>query len=206
LVLLAEKGGNMQRIINGTVIALCIFLCISSSLSGKEVAEQMETPYSEATGECIECHMTATAGIYWDWLKSRHAVTTPKEALTGAKLKRRISSEDIPDNLLSVGVGCYECHSLNVELHKDRFDHFGYHINVIVTPNDCRTCHSEEVEQYSHSKKAYALEIMTLNPVYQTLIKAIVGDDRVDGVTSATMKAGNLTARGTPRIPQAADP
>jgi hypothetical protein len=46
---------------------------------------------------------------------------------------------------------------------------------VIVSPNDCQTCHSIEVEQYSGSKKSHALDILQKNPVYNTLVETITG-------------------------------
>ena len=114
----------------------------------------MPPPTSEQTQVCILCHRNYTPGIVEDWLKSRHSKITPQMALKKPPLERRISSEVIPETLQSTVVGCYECHSLNASAHKDNFEHFGFWINVIVSPNDCKTCHSVEVDQYSVSKKA----------------------------------------------------
>lgn len=44
----------------------------------------------------------------------------------------------------ATAVGCYECHGLNPGQHQDNFEHFGFRINVVVSPNDCRVCHEEE--------------------------------------------------------------
>ena len=84
-------------------------------------------------------------------------MTAPKDAISKPALQRRISAEAVPQNLAGVAVGCYECHSLNSEAHKDNFDHFDLKINVIVSPNDCKVCHIKEVEEYGKSKKAHAL-------------------------------------------------
>ena len=69
-------------------------------------------------------------------------------ALETPELERRMSSTDIPGELLTMAVGCYECHALNPAEHTDNFSHFGYNVNVVVTPDDCKTCHVVEVEQY----------------------------------------------------------
>ncbi|MGB2696656.1 MAG: hydroxylamine oxidase, partial [Candidatus Zixiibacteriota bacterium] len=97
---------------------LIIFLCLGLLLIYVLIApaREDETPqynYSEETQECLDCHKSYTPGIVEDWLKSRHAGTTPEMALTKPVLERRVSSDTIPQALQSVAVGCYECHSLN---------------------------------------------------------------------------------------------
>jgi hypothetical protein len=116
-----------------------------------------------------------TPGIVKDWLSSRHSKTTPEEALKKPRLQRRISVESSPKGLARVVVGCYECHSQNPDRHKDNFPHMGYRINVVVSPNDCNTCHPVEVKQYSKSKKAYAIKNLLGNPVYHALVNTTTG-------------------------------
>ena len=128
---------------------------------------------SDQTEECIDCHGGIMPGVVEDWRSSRHAKITPESALAKPELERRISSESVSDNLKSVAVGCYECHSLNPDKHKDNFEHFGYKINIVVSPGDCQTCHAVEVEQYSKSKKAHALGNLQENPVYHSLVETI---------------------------------
>jgi hypothetical protein len=115
-------------------------------------------------------------------------VTAPKDALVKPVLQRRVSAETVPQNLSGVAVGCYECHSLNAQAHKDNFDHFDLKINVIVSPNDCKTCHTKEVEEYGGSKKAHAISNLDKNPVYSLLVDSITG--------MKTMKGGKMTAHG----------
>ena len=95
-----------------------------------------------------------------------------------------MSSGEIPEEYRSVVVGCYECHGQAPASHKDRFEHFSYDIHVVVTPNDCKTCHALEVEQYSGSKKAHALPNLRANPIYHLLV------DTIDGVKE--VKDGKL--------------
>lgn len=135
---------------------------------------------SPQTQACIECHKIYTPGIVNDWLSSRHAVTKPEEAIKKPALERRISASTLPDELKEYAVGCYECHSRNPEKHTDNFQHMGYKINVVVSPNDCRTCHPTEVEQYIVSKMGNAYRNIMRNPVYHTLVNTTDGIKRVE--------------------------
>jgi len=135
---------------------------------------------SPQTQACIECHKIYTPGIVSDWLSSRHSVTKPEEAMKKPALEKRISVNTLPDELKECAVGCYECHSRNPEKHTDNFQHMGYKINVVVSPNDCRTCHPAEVEQYTGSKMGNAYKIIMKNPVYHTLVNTTDGVKKVE--------------------------
>ncbi len=135
---------------------------------------------SPQTQACIECHKIYTPGIVKDWLSSRHAVTKPEEAMKKPALEKRISVNSLPDELKEYAVGCYECHSRNPEKHTDNFQHMGYKINVVVSPNDCRTCHPTEFEQYTVSKMGNAYRNIMRNPVYHTLVNTTDGIKKVE--------------------------
>ena len=140
--------------------------------SGDEPLQE-KVRLSDETQSCITCHETINPGIVGDWLTSRHSKINPKDALEKINTKKRVSSQTIPENLRSVVVGCYECHSLNPSAHKDNFEHFDFNINIVVSPADCKTCHYLEVDQYSTSKKAHALGILQKNPVLHGLVETI---------------------------------
>ncbi len=135
---------------------------------------------SPQTQSCRGCHSTCTPGIVKDWLSSRHSQVTPAEALKKPALERRISAKSLPKELNEYAVGCYECHSLNSGNHKDNFGHFDFRINVIVSPNDCKTCHPTEAQQFAGSKKAYALKILLENPIFLTLANTITGIKKME--------------------------
>lgn len=86
--------------------------------------------------DCVECHRAKTLGILQDWQASVHG---------------------------KVGVGCYKCHGA-----KDNHDlvsraHLEYDknpISMVVTPNNCATCHPKEAGQYARSKHANTQEII----------------------------------------------
>jgi hypothetical protein len=147
-----------------------------------------EAPLSDASAACIACHSIATPGVVGGWRLSRHSHTTPAAGMARRPLERRISATSVPDKLRDVAVGCYECHGLNTADHQDHFEHFGFTINVVVSPKDCATCHPVEQQQFAESKKAYALDNLERNPLFQLL---------VDTATSGQMvRAGHLTATG----------
>ena len=137
--------------------------------------EAADIPLSDETLECVECHQIYTPGIVADWRASRHSKTTVEEALNKPELERRVSGTEIPEDLLSVAVGCFECHGLNPEAHADNFEHEGFNVNVVVSPNDCAVCHETDVNEYSGSKKAHAVGNLDKNPVYFALVETITG-------------------------------
>ena len=183
-----------------TVILSIIFLTfllrgLPSSEAEGEVPYQ--PPLSPQTKTCIGCHNTYTPGIVEDWLTSRHSQVTPEEAIKKSALERRISAESIPKELKAYAVGCYECHSLNSGNHKDNFVHFDLGINVIVTPNDCKTCHPTEAIQYSGSKKAYAYRNLLGNPIYRTLVDTITGVKKIEEGEIVSDKPSEATLHET---------
>jgi len=130
---------------------------------------------SPSTKTCIACHSLYTPGIVQDWLTSRHARTAPAEALKKPAKEQRISAQGLPDELSGYAVGCFECHSRNPKKHRDNFEHMGFRINVVVSPEDCKTCHPVEAAQFSGSKKAHAKKILMKNPLYHTLVHELTG-------------------------------
>jgi hydroxylamine dehydrogenase len=136
---------------------------------------------SSQTQDCLDCHTSVTPGIVKDWETSRHSRVMVGDAIKKPPLQRRVSADNPPAALREHVVGCYECHSRNTDKHKDSFDHFGYRINVIVSPSDCATCHPAEVSQYEESKKADAYGNLMKNPVYHELVSTIDGMKKIDG-------------------------
>lgn len=158
--------------------ASCLSLIIFSSSFGIITASQdkaytkPQTLLSSQTQACIGCHKLYTPGIVEDWLTSRHAETMPSDALKKPPLERRVSAVTVPQGLMTCAVGCFECHSRNPDSHKDSFQHMGYRIHIVVTPNDCKICHPVEADQYKSSKKAYAVRNLMENPAYEKLVTA----------------------------------
>lgn len=159
--------------------SISLFVHVTETYAKEEWPVSVSSTISEQTQVCLLCHRNYTPGIVEDWYRSRHSKITPSTALKKPVLERRVSGEIIPEPFQTVVVGCYECHSQNPSLHKDNFEHFGFRINVVVSPNDCKTCHSVEAEQYSVSKKAYALDNLQKNPLYHTFVETVSGPKEI---------------------------
>lgn len=162
--------GKVKRMKNWiiTSIAGLSLLCAVGVLAA-------EPSVSESTQECIECHTINHPGIVEDWHNSRHAVITPGQALKVKGLARKVSSSNVPESLQSNVVGCAECHTLRHEAHADTFEHNGYDIHVVVSPDDCQTCHQEERKQFADNVMAYAYKNFVDNKLYHQLERSISG-------------------------------
>ena len=130
-------------------------------------------PISEDTETCLECHANLHPGIVEAWRQSRHAATTPAEALKAKGLSLKVSSKNVPERLKNAALGCAECHTLRPEAHQDTFEHNGYDIHVVVSPKDCGTCHSQEAEQFGRNLMSHAHGNLVNNGVYQLLVRSI---------------------------------
>ena len=135
----------------------------------------IEAPISDATAECLACHETAHPGIAHDWRASRHSAVTPEQAMAVKGLGRKVSSTAVPETVLKTTVGCAECHTLRPDRHADTFDHNGYQVHVVVSPDDCAVCHTSEAEQYTQNLMSYAHTNLADNAVYQQLETSIIG-------------------------------
>jgi len=175
--------------INRGRITLAVLVLGISVVRSTTAAGASGPPISKETQECLNCHSQYHPGLVQDWMHSLHSQVTPEQGLKKRPAERRVSSENIPDALKGVVVGCYECHSLNATNHKDNFEHFDFHINIVVSPPDCQVCHAVEVQQYGGSKKAHALGNLQKNPVFHTMVESIT--------SVADVKDGKVTPVGS---------
>ncbi len=153
-----------------TAIGVISFLACLCGLWSAAIAQ---TGISDPTDECLSCHATFNPGIVKGWRKSRHALVSPAEAMAVKGLARKVSSETVPGPLKDTVVGCAECHTLRPEAHKDTFDHNGYDVHVVVSPNDCAVCHREEAAQFERNLMSHAHGNLVNNPVYGLLQSAV---------------------------------
>ena len=177
-----------------TLSALFLTAIYADERDGDLLAGSSLSPQTQA---CIGCHKLYTPGIVKDWMTSRHSKTTPAEAMKKSPLEKRMSAESLPGELTIYAVGCYECHSRNPEVHKDNFEHMGHKINLVVTPNDCKTCHPIEAKQFLGSKKSMAYRNLMDNPVYHTLVDTVTGLRKVDNEELSAAKPSENTLRET---------
>ncbi len=187
----------MNRIAAMLSAIILFFLYIPGIYAQEKDAASPSAPLSEGTKACLDCHKDLHPGLVRDWLASRHAQVASGAAMKKPEMERRISAKSIPEALQSVAVGCYECHTLNPAAHKDNFDHAGFKINVVVSPNDCKTCHTTEADQYGGSTKAYALANLDNNPVFKALVETIDGIKGVKNRKPVASKSSDNTKNDT---------
>jgi len=149
------------------IITVWVFLSLTTGSWGTE------PPVSEDTRACLECHATVYPGSLEDWRRGRMAGITPAEAMKKPQAERRVSFDTLPDSLKNVVVGCAECHTLNPKKHTDSFEHNGYQVHVVVTPEDCATCHPVERKEYDQNLMAHAYGNLRNNAVYQDLANSV---------------------------------
>jgi hydroxylamine dehydrogenase len=154
-------------------VATLFCLAAIRAAAGSFAAES--PPLSESTETCLTCHELVTPGIVADWRKSLHAKVTPAEALKKKPQSRRMSAKEVSDDYADVVVGCAECHGLRPEKHEDTFEHAESKVHVVVTPDDCATCHPVEARQYSGNLMSRAYGNLRNNPLYHDLTDAING-------------------------------
>ena len=81
----------------------------------------------------------------------------------------------MPQAYKATSVGCAECHGLRPAAHADTFEHNGYDVHVVVTPDDCAVCHKEERGQFYENIMANAYGNLADNTLYQDLQRTIIG-------------------------------
>ncbi len=174
-----------ERIIRcslGSVLVMSLSLLL---LSASPAGYAQEPESSGDTETCLNCHASMHPGIVSDWRNSRHFRVTPAQALEKDDLARRVSADSIPEQLLTKTVGCAECHIMNPEKHRDTFEHAGYQVHTVVTPEDCAVCHPVERSQYEKNIMSYAHINLTNNPVYHSLLTSTNGVQDFDGVKTS---------------------
>jgi hydroxylamine dehydrogenase len=172
-----------------SIAIISLFSCVFFSVSSFSA----EVPISEATAECIDCHASIHPGIVNDWQNSLHAKITPKEALAVKGNARKVSSTTVPEGLQSVVVGCAECHMLRPEVHADTFDHNDYRIHVVISPDDCKTCHAAEREQYAKNIMAHAYGNLADNKLFQKLEHSILAQTKYQNAKINLAPANDAT-------------
>ncbi len=192
-----EQETTMAFRVTGIVLYVAVLL---SAAPGRSLFAAQPPSLSEATQECISCHSLFTPGIVRDWRKSRHARTSVDRALARPQRERRISLAVGAGGAgpgRGVAVGCGECHLLGPASHEDTFLHQGYRVHVVVTPNDCASCHPSEVNQYrAGNKMAHAHGNLRDNSLYRKLEEAVTPGGGVEADDASGSAGGPSRATG----------
>ena len=107
---------------------LALVLVALSPTASVTASASTSTSAAPSAEACVACHSSVTPGIVEGWQRSRHS---------------------------QVGVNCFTCHEAMAG-DPSAFDHNGFTITAVVSPNYCARCHQEEVEQNARSKHAFA--------------------------------------------------
>jgi len=114
-----------------TLVLLAVpFLAVGQS--SQRGALETAANLSKQSQACVACHTSVTPGIVGQWRRSSH---------DGA------------------GVGCWECHQAPAG-DLDAFDHNGFSIATIVSPQDCSGCHAKEYQEFQASHHSEAAKIL----------------------------------------------
>ncbi len=89
-------------------------------------------------GKCVTCHKEESPGLYRQWYDSKHA---------------------------EHNVTCLECHTAK-STEPDAFEHEGFTIATLVSPNDCARCHEKIADEVGGSYHATAGEILDSKDAY----------------------------------------
>lgn len=171
----------------------CRWILVGLLLLFSVVSTPAAAPVSPASEECLDCHGSVHPGIVADWKRSRHAAITPRAAMQVEGLGLKLSSKQVPDVLLNTGVGCAECHALRPSAHADAFEHNGYKIHKVVTPDDCAVCHAVEREQYTHNIMSAAYGNLADNSLYNDLERTILGKSEIKANAPHFIPADTMT-------------
>lgn len=147
--------------------ALILLVLATKSVKGAQI--------SEDTLACLACHIVLMPGIYGDWRQSRHSNVTPVQALSRPSVQRRMSTDKLDPQRGSVVVGCAECHVAREGHRTDAFEHNGFRVHTVVTPQDCRACHPDEVKEFEENLMSHAYGNLAGNELFSLLAKSING-------------------------------
>ncbi len=137
------------------------------------------TALSPSSEGCLECHGSVHPGIVADWQRSRHAAITTGAAMAVSGLGLKVSGRQVPEPMRDTNVGCAECHTLRPEAHVDSFEHNGYKVHKVVSPEDCAVCHSVEREQYAANIMSAAHGNLAGNALYADMTRTILGTGEI---------------------------
>ncbi len=158
--------------LSATLVCIGIWFLV---LPGLLQAAQEGPRLSSTSKTCQACHASIHPGITQGWKNSLHSRSSPAEGMAKPELSRRISAQSVPEELREVSVGCAECHTLNPETHADTFNHNGFQVHTVVTPEDCAVCHPQERDQFSRNIMSQARGNLIDNPVFSDLQQTIIG-------------------------------
>ncbi|WP_167827879.1 multiheme c-type cytochrome [Pyrolobus fumarii] len=173
------------------VVSILALLAVSATAAaatvpfGDEVVKKVDELLksdivSPQTKACIQCHLSVTPMIVYEWAMSKHAQMTPAQV---AELYKKLGEPQWANMIAEkfknykYVVGCYECHGMFADTDRpDAVEHIpGVKIVAVVTRKDCGQCHPKENIEISwtwHATAAFA----PIKPWYTAIIKYAVSE------------------------------
>jgi hypothetical protein len=128
-----KKNRNLRLARWGSLWIGAGLLALGSAAQAERPAGKAGVDWGDPKGQdCVDCHMTESPGLYWEWNHSQHGQN---------------------------GVTCLDCHQAK-EGDIDAFEHEDALISIVVTPKDCSKCHTAEFEEMDGSHHAKAGQIL----------------------------------------------
>ncbi len=176
----------------GSSVALAADVGYGDAADVQAKLEQALEMASPETQKCIQCHLTVTPQIVYDWLRSDHAWNTPDNV---AHLYEKLGVEATVDEKFQgypYTVGCYECHGMFKEPDRaDVINHMGqFDIVPIVTLKDCSQCHAKEAKEISWTMHGFGALNGPLKPWYTKIVKYAKENNRFDLLPPVYEKTG----------------
>jgi hypothetical protein len=139
------------------ILIIYIFLSwLLLPVFGEYRAETSSVVTTDESARCLNCHYPRQKKLVENWEKSKHA----KEE-----------------------VGCYECHRSTYNDPASKRGHFGFNVQLPVSPLRCAECHEKQYQSFASSSHAMA---------YETIRNSkIASESEVLFETSCTLCHGN---------------
>jgi nitrate/TMAO reductase-like tetraheme cytochrome c subunit len=110
---------------------LLICLAVFVGIAAMAESDTASVVTSDKSARCLNCHYSRQKKLVESWEKSKHA-------------RNR--------------VGCYECHRAEPDDPAAKRGHFGFNVQLPVTPLRCAECHAEQYNSFASSSHAMAYE------------------------------------------------
>lgn len=182
LMALPAMLSTFQLPAKGSSIALAADVGYGNTADTQAKLSQALETASPETQKCIQCHLTVTPQIVYDWLRSKHARYTPDNV---THLYEKLGVEAVVAEKFQgypYTVGCYECHGMFKEPDRaDVINHMGqFDIVPIVTLKDCSQCHAKEAKEITWTMHGFAALNAPLKPWYTKIVKYAEENNRPD--------------------------
>ena len=155
---------RLGKLVIATLLA--IGLASSAIATTKASSKVRNETNIDRNDKCVTCHLKENRSLVDQWDHSVHADSK---------------------------VGCYTCHAADKK-DPTGYEHEGALIKTIMTPNDCKFCHENEVKEMTNSHHATAGQIMASLDNLLGEVIASFPDTKADAVNGCWQCHGSVVA------------